>query len=260
MMLLKISTLCLYATVSGFVIHPTNNILSRQINTIPTTLHLAEADDSTSDDGEKKEASGVPKSPQELLKSEAWNVIKQDMNAVPMFTCANEQGQPLQYEVNGQPVPFFYVDVDAAAKELEIAREATKLELDLVPFPLGEVFEKAMEEKALMIPSQAALMAAGAPQGVNPLGQAVPLFACMEIAQEMEDGRAVLPLFFSLPEAQSALAMAMQLDGGNPDDFEVVGLSLIECVQQLATVADSPAFQFIPPASSVEHIRKYLEG
>jgi hypothetical protein len=62
-----------------------------------------------------------------------------------------------------------------------------------------------------------------------------------------------------LEEAQAAMQMALAIDGGDPSDFEVVGLSLNRAVELLATIPESPSFQFIPPASSVEYIRAYLE-
>jgi hypothetical protein len=191
---------------------------------------------------------------------EGWGTVKKELNDLPVFTCANEQGHPLQYDLNGQSAPFFYCDVEAAKTELAKASAETKLGglLDIVPFPLGDVFEMSAQGRAVVIPSQAAIDAAGAPPGTNPIGQTIPLFACMEIMQERDDGVAVLPLFMVLEEAQAAMKMALEIDGGDPSDFEVVGLSLNRAVEMLATVPETPAFHFIPPASSIEHIRAYL--
>lgn len=91
------------------------------------------------------------------------------------------------------------------------------------------------------------------------MGQQVPLFACMEIAQEDEKGNPVLPLFFELEDAQSAVSQAVSQDGGKAEDFEVVGLNLPEAVSLLANSKET-AFQFVPPASSLKHIRDYLSG
>ena len=92
------------------------------------------------------------------------------------------------------------------------------------------------------------------------MGQQVPLFACMDIAQEDEaTGKPVLPLFFELEDAQEAVKEAVSLDGGNEDDFEVVGLNLPEAVSLLAN-SEETAFHFIPPTSSLKHIRDYLSG
>lgn len=93
----------------------------------------------------------------------------------------------------------------------------------------------------------------------NPIGQQVPLFACMEIAQENEKGKPVLPLFFELEDANEAVSQAVSADGGEVDNFEVVGLDLPQAVGLLANENES-AFQFIPPSSSLKHIRDYLSN
>lgn len=226
------------APISGFVVHR------------PTTTSRTST----------KQIRAVPENVKDLFSSEGWGIIKKELNVLPVFTCANEEGYPLQYDLNGQPAPFFYCDVEAAKIELAKASAATKLggTLDIVPFPLGDVFEMSTKGKAVIIPSQGAIDAAGAPPGTNPIGQTIPLFACMDIMQEGEDGVAVLPIFMVLEEAQAAMRMALEIDGGDPSDFEVVGLSLNRAVELLATVPDTPSFHFIPPASSVEHIRAYL--
>lgn len=93
----------------------------------------------------------------------------------------------------------------------------------------------------------------------NPMGQQVPLFACMEIAQENEKGKPVLPLFFELEDANDAVSQAVSADGGKVEDFEVVGLDLPQAVSLLTNENES-AFQFIPPSSSLKHIRDYLSN
>mmetsp|Transcript_45624 Transcript_45624/g.68833 ORF Transcript_45624/g.68833 Transcript_45624/m.68833 type:complete len:244 (+) Transcript_45624:57-788(+) len=204
------------------------------------------------------------KSAAELFSSEGWKPIEEELDTVPIFTCANEKGQPLQYsvDVNDEsfPVPFFYTDVGDALEELEKAREETKMgdKLDIIPFPLGKAFQLWATDKAVLVPSKTAIQQAGAPPGANPLGQQVPLFACMDIMQEGEDGKPVLPLFFVLEEANIAVKEATEADGGSADDFEVVSLSLPRAVELLAGVAEGPAFQFIPPQSSIKHIQDYL--
>lgn len=194
-----------------------------------------------------------------LFGSEGWPAIKKDMNTVPVFCCANREGQPLKYQVQEYQLAFFFCDVEGAKVELAKAKKETSIEgLDIVPYPLGEVFQLASENQAIIIPSAESLAAAGAPAEVDPIGQQIPLFACMEIMQQLEDGTAVLPLFFKLEEAQAALKMALEADGGDASDFEITGLSLEQAVESLATVPETPAFQFITPAASIEHIEKYL--
>ena len=160
-------------------------------------------------------------------------------------------------------VPLFYTHVEDAIAEMENAREASPgLDIDLCPYQLGTVFELWAKNEAVIVPNKKAILQAGAPPTANVMGQAVPLFACMDIAQENENGKPVLPLFFELEDAQEALAQAVKNDGGDANEFEVVGLNLPEAVQLLANADankdDAPAFQFIPPSSSIKHIRDVL--
>lgn len=81
----------------------------------------------------------------------------------------------------------------------------------------------------------------------------------MEIAQENEKGKPVLPLFFELDDANDAVKQAVSSDGGNENEFEVVCLNLPEAVSLLANgMEESPSIQFIPPSSSIRHIQDYL--
>jgi len=200
----------------------------------------------------------------DLFVSEAWQPIQDDLDRVPIFTCANKQGNPLAYtiEMKGEKftVPFFYCDVEDAKIELEKAAEGTGLDgIDLIPFPLGKAFKMWAQDEAVIIPSKQAIMQAGAPPDSNPIGQQVPLFACMDIMQSDEDGTgAVLPLFLDLEGANSAVASAVEIDGGDPNEFEVVSLSLQKAVQLLATVPETPAFQFMAPEKSLRYIQDYL--
>ena len=228
----------------GFVVRTVNS--SATANTMPA-LGMSNKDSNA----ERRER---------LFGSAIWPTVKEDMNTVPVFCCANAEGQPLKYEVNEYQLAFFFCDVEAAKVELKKAKKETSIPgLDIVPYPLGEVFEMASENQAIIIPSVEALAAAGAPAELNPIGQQTPLFACMDIMQELEDGTAVLPLFFKLEEAQAALKMALQADGGDAADFEISGLSLEKAVESLVTVSETPAFQFITPADSIKHIQEYMK-
>jgi hypothetical protein len=202
----------------------------------------------------------------DLFQSEGWKFIEEDLNKLPIFTVGNPDGKPLAYTVETKDnksytAPFFYVDVDDALEELQKAKDSTGLEgLDLVPYPMGQAFQLWATDKAVIVPNKQAILQAGAPQGTDPVGQQVPLFACMDIMQETPDGRGVLPLFMLLEDANLAMEQALEADGGSPDDFEVVSLSLGRAVEMLATVPDTPAFQFIPPSSSVKYIQEYLSN
>jgi hypothetical protein len=200
----------------------------------------------------------------DLFMSDGWKPIQDDLDRVPIFTCANQDGNPLAYTIEMKDetytVPFFYCDVDDAKVELEQATQGTGLEgIGLIPFPLGKAFQMWAQDEAVIVPSKRAILQAGAPPGSNPIGQQVPLFACMEIMQSNEDGTGgVLPLFMDLDEANAAVASAVEMDGGDVNDFEVVTLSLQKAVQLLATVPETPAFQFMASSRSLQYIEDYL--
>ena len=243
------------AIVSGFTaINKPQSIASSFLN--------AEKDDGGDD------SSKGGKSTKSLFDSDAWKNIKSDLDKVPVFTVATKEGNPLAYtiEIGGKgefSVPCFYCDVDAALSELTGARENAndpdmKEGLDIIPFPLGQAFQLWSNDQAVIVPSKNAIQQAGAPPNTNPIGQQVPMFACMEIAEEQEDGTPRLPVFLSLEDANAALKEAVDSDGGDEDDFEVVCLSLSGVVAQLATVPETPAFHFIPPSTSMKYIQEYL--
>ena len=199
----------------------------------------------------------------ELFKSKGWENIKKELDYVPTFCVANKEGQPIQYEINDVPLAVFYTDVQEAKIELEEARNGlSEIDgLDLIPFPMGTAFQLWGEDKAALVPSAASIAAAGAPPGTNPMSQQVPLFACMEIMREGEDGTPRLPLFLDPDDAKKAMNMALESDGSpDSDPFEIVGLSLQKAVEMLATVPESPAFQFVTPESSQKYIKNYLDG
>lgn len=201
---------------------------------------------------------------QDLFEMEGWEAIQSDLDRVPIFTVATPEGNPLAYQVTintDQPytVPFFYCDVGDALRELEGAKNNTTMEgLDIVPFPLGKAFQLWCKDEAVIVPSKQAVMQAGAPPGTNPVGQQVPMFACLEIMEENEDGTGVLPLFMSLEDANAAVKEAVAEDGGRAEDLEVVCLSLSGAVEQLATIPETPGFHFIPPSTSMKYISEYL--
>ena len=209
-------------------------------------------------------------SAEELFASAGWPAIKKDLDELPVFTVASDKGQPLQYSVGGSAMPFFFVDLDAAREELLKAKADSNISdmegmegIDVIPFPLGDAFMMMETGKAVVVPSQKAIEDAGAPKDVSPVGQQVPLFSCMAITQEGRDGKPLLPLFFVKQEVQDAIDEALEIDGDdgdNKEEFVVTVLSLQRAVQLLATVPESPAFNFLPPQKSIKHIKEYLEG
>jgi hypothetical protein len=177
-------------------------------------------------------AADKPGSTEDLFASEGWQPIKKNLNQLPIFAVATAEGNPLAYEIETDgktfSVPCFFCDIEEAKKELEDTKKQKMYAegIDLVPFPLGEALELWAKDEAVIRPSNDAILQAGAPPGTNPIGQQVPLFAFMDIMEEDENGQGVLPLFMVLEDANAALAAAVEADGGNVDDFEVVSLSL----------------------------------
>ncbi|CAJ1963781.1 unnamed protein product [Cylindrotheca closterium] len=277
--ILSTIALCLFLEeTSALVTPPSSSKSSSSLLFQKSSTSLHQASDSDS--------SKPPETAVELFDSESWKIIKKDLDAVPIFCVANKEGKPVAYSItvkktqdedeDAEPitfqVPFFYVDVEDAKTELKKVRDSNKEkaeEMDLIPFPLGSAFEMWSNDQAVIIPSGKAVQQAGAPPGTNPIGQAVPLFCCMEIMQETEVKDAegnikmapVLPLFMVLEECNAAVDQAVEMDGGTSDDFEVASLSLTAAIEQLATqIKGVPGFQVMPPQASLEYINNYLSS
>ena len=203
----------------------------------------------------------------ELFASAGWPAIKKDLDECPVFTVANKKGQPLQYSVGGTAMPFFFVDLDAAREELLKAQADSTISdmdgmdgIDIIPFPLGDAFMMMETGKGVIVPSKQAIEDAGAPKDASPVGQQVPLFACMTITQEGRDGKPLLPLFFVKQEVQEAIDEALAFDGdGGQEEFAITCISLQKAVELLSTNQQT-AFNFLPPSKSLQHIKEYLEG
>ena len=85
------------------------------------------------------------KTPNELFDSPGWESIKKELDQVPIFAVANEEGSPIKYEISKKgdsfQVPLFYTHVSDALVELEKAKENTPLPgMDINPYPLGGIF------------------------------------------------------------------------------------------------------------------------
>jgi hypothetical protein len=198
----------------------------------------------------------APDSLQDLVNtSNLWDPIKNDLNSVPAFACTNDQGQPMQYDVGSGPLAFFFLDVDAAKVELQKAKEDTKMEgLNIVPFPLGEVFEMGVKELAMIVPSQKCIEDAGAPSGMNPMGQQVPLFGCLDMTEDLADGTSMVPLFLSMDEAKEAMNMALaDVPEAEKVKFDVTIMPLAGAVQMQASNSDK-SFTYVAPRSSLDYL------
>ncbi len=203
----------------------------------------------------------------ELFANANWPGLKRSLNALPCFTCANAEGQPLQYEVDGVPNAIFYVDFGAAKRELELANDMHQdITLGVIPFGVGDAYQLSKEGKALLVPSADEIVNAGAPEGSSPTGQEVPLFGCMEMSRPGPDGAPILPLFMCRGEAVAALDGAIETDDEGGAGLEVMCLSLTRALELLVKLeadngADRPAgFEFVPPAASMDHIASFMKS
>lgn len=149
--------------------------------------------------------------------------------------------------------------MEAAKTQLATAQDQfPELECDLIPVGLGSAYKLSCTGKAILVPSVAALLAAGAPEGTEPLGQELPMFACMEITRAGEEGPLV-PLFMSYVDYSEAVAR--ETDAYAPEQpLQMVCLSLASVVEELAGLDDpsSGAFSFVAPSESLQHIETYL--
>ncbi len=207
----------------------------------------------------------------QMFQSEGWKNIADDLSRFPLFSIATSEGNPVAYQITvgkekTYDIPFFYCDVTEALAELEKAQgnsaKATDgRNLQLIPFPLEQAFKLWCDDKAVIIPSKASILQAGAPAGTNPIGQRVPMWACLEISEEQEGGLPPkLPIFMALDDANAAVMEAVGGDRDKADDFEVVCLSLDGAIEQLVNVPEeSPSFHFIPPSKSMTYIEENIE-
>mmetsp|Transcript_19619 Transcript_19619/g.46052 ORF Transcript_19619/g.46052 Transcript_19619/m.46052 type:complete len:252 (-) Transcript_19619:46-801(-) len=207
---------------------------------------------------------GLRSSPNDLFDAEGWQSIKSELDECPVFAVADDEGNPIKYTIErggvSKSVPLFYTHVEDAQLELQKAKEKNLIPgIDLNPYPLGEIFQMWAKDDAVLVPNKASIVNAGAPPNAVAIGQQVPLFGCMEIANESEDGKPVLPLFLELEDARLAVNEAVGADGGNSENFEIIAMNLNEAVGLLSNSKES-AFMFIPPTSSLKHIRDYLQG
>ena len=156
------------------------------------------------------------------------------------------------------PLAFFYLDVNAAQVELKKAEEETKMEgLNLTPFPLGEVFEMGVKKLGIVIPAQDAIEAAGAPAGMSPVGQQVPLFGCMDMVENLPDGSMMVPMFFNKGEAESAMNMAVAGldDEAEKAKFKVDVMPLAGAVQMQVQEFGKRSFTYVPDSAALDYLR-----
>ena len=192
-------------------------------------------------------------------ESAGWPQLQDMLDKVPVFTVANNGGQPLEYQVGERKLAVFYADVEVAKKEYDTARgNFPDLGYDMVAVGLGTAYKVSCEGNGLVVPGLAELRAAGAPEDAEPMGQELPLFACMEMQREGDDGLKV-PLFVSFADCASTVAQASESAGDDGLAVNTV-LSLQSVVEELSALADpaSGDFSFEVPLASLQHMESYV--
>ena len=127
-------------------------------------------------------------------ESAAWPLLQAALDKLPVFTVANSEEQPLQYQVGERKLAVFYSDVKVATKEYIAARdradggETALVGCDIIQIGLGAAYKLSVGGTAIIVPGMTELQAAGAPEDAQPIGQELPLFACMEMKLEGDAG------------------------------------------------------------------------
>jgi hypothetical protein len=192
------------------------------------------------------------------MDSPAWPSIQAQLDALPVFSIGNQDGKPLQYQVNGQPKAVFYADIAAVKSELDAVKANNpELGCDVVTVGLGSAYALTLAGKASLMPGVAELTAAGMPEGMPAIGQDLPFFGCMELTRETEGGGSVVPLFMSFQDGQAAAAEARQ--AGSPN-LQMSPFALPSIVEHLSALPEDapPEFGFVAPTASTEHVKFYV--
>jgi hypothetical protein len=199
-----------------------------------------------------------------LFETTGWAQLTQELDGIPAFACANALGESLCYADDrlqgtpavGLPLKVFYAELSAALQALASAEALyPSQELQLISEGLGSAFRQSCEGSAILIPSSRELEVAGAPAGMPPAGQPLPLFAYEELCWEEPDDSLQFPLFMSSDEASAAAIEAVARDGGDLRALEMVCLPLPQAVETALMDVQAPDFTFVAPAASLEYLR-----
>lgn len=183
------------------------------------------------------------------------------LNKLPVFAIANREKKPLEFKVGDAMKVIFYADVAAAKEQLATTkRDSPDLYeqhgCDVITVGLGSAYKLACDGKAVIVPGIADLRGAGAPEGVQPIGLDLPLFACMKMWKLDDDEKPVLPLFMCHADCAAAVAEANEAE--KPEEpLEISILSLQSVVEHLANPS-SETFAFVPPSASVDFFSTYI--
>lgn len=184
-----------------------------------------------------------------------WPVLQKLLDEMPVFTVANAEGQPLQYQIGERQVAVFYTDVAAGKREYESARDRyPDLGCDVITVGLGQAFRLSSEGKAMVVPGIAELQAAGAPAEAEPMGQEVPLFACM--GMKREGGK--VPLFMCHADGAAAAADA---SASLSKELEMDSVFSLQSIVEELSDLDDPLegeFVWVAPSASLQHVASYV--
>jgi len=197
--------------------------------------------------------------------STAWSTaLQKDLDEVPVFTCANRQGDPLGYERDGKPLAIFFADAARAKQELEIANgKFPELGLRVIGVGLGEAYKRTREGSALLVASAEALAGAGDDWDDAQL----PLYTCLTLSQEQPDGTAATPLFLcpndartSLENAISAAKAAGPLSSQMLEALQLMCTSLDTAIDVVLSGREKEVcgdrFLFLPPSKSISYLQQ----
>lgn len=187
--------------------------------------------------------------------AEAVASITAALDKLPTFTIANRERKPLQFNIGGKETSVFYADVAAAKLQLAATKKEAP-DCDLIAVGLGSAYRLACDGRATIVPGLAELQAAGAPADAQPLGQELPLFACMQLSRYMDGGGLVVPIFMCYADCEKEVAAATNPDA-NEDPLSITPLSLSSVVEQLNDPS-GPAFTFVAPTASVQFTQTYV--
>ena len=191
-------------------------------------------------------------------ESENWPPLQLALDKLPVFTVANLEKQPLQFQMgDDRKVSAFYADLEVAKEQVEKAQEQyPDLGCDIIATGLGSAFKLSCQGTAVIVPSIAELRAAGAPETLaDAIGQEVPMFACMGLRGEGEDEAQKVPLYMSAADCAAAVEAA---DNASLEIDAI--LSLRSVVEECLELSDplSGEFCFRAPSGSLQHVESYV--
>eukprot|EP00322_Chrysochromulina_rotalis_P003084 CAMPEP_0115857896 /NCGR_PEP_ID=MMETSP0287-20121206/15813_1 /TAXON_ID=412157 /ORGANISM="Chrysochromulina rotalis, Strain UIO044" /LENGTH=287 /DNA_ID=CAMNT_0003312133 /DNA_START=15 /DNA_END=879 /DNA_ORIENTATION=- len=177
------------------------------------------------------------------------------LDKLPLFAVANKDGQPLRFKMDAREPAVFFADLEAAkAQRAETKKQQP--DCDLIAVGLGSAYKLSLDGRGTIVPGIADLRAAGAPADAQPLGQELPLFGCTKLSRYGDEGL-IMPLFMSHADCAAAVEQATNPDADDPDDAPITPLSLQSVIEQLCDPS-SPAFSFMAPKASVQHVEHYV--